>query len=246
MVKILRLLPLTTLIIIFFFVCGGLYLIGFWMTFDVDVSNFVSLTDIPKSFLLPSAVVHGLFILLVGFAPFASLTWIHIIDLFTTSKPKPQTENFKYLYACMWLAVWVCILVVALNYFQNSSYYWLISGLTLSGFLMNWVRHVPNIRLLFPSRLLRVYVMYLAVFAPIMSFAVGKARSVNIYNNKAISKISVISKNGESIRTNEINLFNLKFIGFLGNKTIASTLNNDSLFFLNDEEFRITIIANSK
>lgn len=42
----------TTLLLFYLFFSGGLFLTGFWVTFKIDVSSFVSITDIPKGFIL--------------------------------------------------------------------------------------------------------------------------------------------------------------------------------------------------
>ena len=43
----------TTVVIVYLFVCGGLYIIGYWGEFFLDITPFISIADIPKSFILP-------------------------------------------------------------------------------------------------------------------------------------------------------------------------------------------------
>lgn len=54
-------LPLATITIAILFMCGGLYLVGFWSTFNLNVASFISFTDIPKSFILPLISTFGFF-----------------------------------------------------------------------------------------------------------------------------------------------------------------------------------------
>lgn len=60
--EIFKYLPLTTMFIIFLYCCGSLYLVAYWGTFEIDISNLVSLTEIPKSFIMPFFISNSLFV----------------------------------------------------------------------------------------------------------------------------------------------------------------------------------------
>jgi len=53
-------LPITTFILVYLFFCGSLYLVGFWTTFDIDVTNFITIIEIPKSFVIPFLLANGI------------------------------------------------------------------------------------------------------------------------------------------------------------------------------------------
>ena len=45
--------PIVTISVVYLFICGTLYLFGYWSTFDFDITNYIELLDIPKSFVFP-------------------------------------------------------------------------------------------------------------------------------------------------------------------------------------------------
>ena len=53
----------TTFILGYLFFCGSVYLISFWSTFEFDITNYIDLLDIPKSFIYPLATGIGVSIL---------------------------------------------------------------------------------------------------------------------------------------------------------------------------------------
>lgn len=55
--------PVTTILLTYLFICGILYLIGFWSTFNIDVFSLISIYDIPKNFAFPLLVSQGFFAL---------------------------------------------------------------------------------------------------------------------------------------------------------------------------------------
>lgn len=59
---ILKKIPTTTILLTYLFICGVLYIIGFWSLFNIDISNLVTITDIPKSFVFPFVISQGLFL----------------------------------------------------------------------------------------------------------------------------------------------------------------------------------------
>ncbi|MEP6844590.1 MAG: hypothetical protein ABI861_01240 [Panacibacter sp.] len=50
----------TTIILIYLFSCGTIYLVAYWSTFSFDITNYIDLLDIPKSFVFPLATGIGI------------------------------------------------------------------------------------------------------------------------------------------------------------------------------------------
>ena len=62
MKEIIKGVPVATIILIYLFVCGVFYLVGFWGIFKIDVFNLIAVTDIPKSFVYPLLITQVVFI----------------------------------------------------------------------------------------------------------------------------------------------------------------------------------------
>ena len=84
--RFLRAIPVATLFIFFLFICGSLYLTGFWQTFNFDISDFVPITDIPKSFVFPFLVSSGSYFI------FAIIQAVSL-DVFQKDRPLPKVTE---------------------------------------------------------------------------------------------------------------------------------------------------------
>jgi hypothetical protein len=236
--KIIKYIPITTLIILFLFVCGGLYLIGFWETFRVDIIGLVQITEIPKSFILPFSYSIGITMLML----FISL-------LITEGKPIPvffhkafdyvlEIENKNIFFK---LDFWVTVLsvsILVLSLFLNHSIvFWNISGLIMVAVIFSKLLSYSYLFKQFRNSKMILALCYIIVFTPIMSFVMGKTKALEIYNNREIKWIKTLS----NANTKEIFAQNdtsaLKFLGFLGDKFIISSLDNKKIIILNQSAF---------
>ena len=65
MKELLKDLSLTTLVVFYFFFCGGVYLYSFWSTFNFDPSDLITLTDVPKSFIYPLVKAYSITFIII-------------------------------------------------------------------------------------------------------------------------------------------------------------------------------------
>lgn len=238
-------LPLATILVSYFFVCGSLYLIGFWTTFKIDITNFVSITDIPKSFILPFVLSQGLFL----FQLLTNLlsTPIHKDEPFrdiekNDIKPKWKRILVNFLNWDTLFIIAVAIIVAnAHNHFMSATY-WTLSSLTMGFYLVYKFTsfHFVKQRIQYP--IIRLYSAYIICFLPIFCFSTGKVLSLNIYNNKEIIYLNKISDCTQSEKT-EMNFSkrdssSLKILGFLGDKLIISSINNKKIIFINQSSYK--------
>jgi len=56
MKEIINKISATTLILIYLFSCGTIYLVAYWSTFNFDITNYIDFLDIPKSIVFPLAM----------------------------------------------------------------------------------------------------------------------------------------------------------------------------------------------
>lgn len=236
MEQTLKYIPFTTIIVIFFFVCGGLYLLGYWGTFDVDISSLVTLSEIPKSFIMPCAVAHALFFSSFFVAPY----------LFNREhKSEPQLSQLEYVKRRkinmkklhIGLFIYPIAFFICWCFFNEYPLFWVISAMALCYLLFFWCVYINTIQKLLPNKFANFYVTFIFIFTPILCFSIAKAKAVTVYNNKDIKYIAII-KNHIAIDTlaNKDSM-SLKFLGFLGDKVIASSLDNKRIVYLNQSSF---------
>ncbi|SRR5260221_6308635 len=240
-------LSLTTVIILFLYICGSLYLIGFWGTFDFDISNIVGVIEIPKSFLFPFVVSNSIML---------TIMTINVVAM-ELRKEKVVWSTDPTLKLSRWRQVFtfsftldILILItlpVAFNLYYSHTYkiyYWVFGGYILSMLIAIKFAEIRWVKLLVPYPALRSYICILAVYTPIMCFVLGKSKGVNIYANTDIRYItSRTSITSIEIQPNK-DTTSLKLLGFLGEKIIVSTLDNKKIYVLNQSAFNVVEIEN--
>ena len=243
--KILDKLPLTTILVSYFFICGSLYLIGFWTTFKIDITNFVSITDIPKNFILPFVLSQGLFLfqLLMNFLSIPILK-DELINNTGENALKPRWKDILYKLINLDTLFIIAVFVI-ISYAHEksmSSVYWTLSSLTIGFYLIYRYTTSTFVRGIIKYEVLRLYSAYVICFLPIFCFSTGKVLSLNIYNNKEIMYINKICDNNQSgnidINLSKRDSSSLKLLGFLGDKLIVSTINNKKIIFINQSTFK--------
>jgi hypothetical protein len=227
--------PLTTIIVSYFFICGGLYLIGFWATFNIDITNFVSLADIPKSFIVPFVVSQG-FVLLNA----ATNTLATSEEIDNNPKEKKWEPN-RWKRVLKWFVTADFILLLGIIIIVNfhSKYklvpnYWLTSAVAFSYLLAFKVMTYNKIKELVQYYHLRLYLVSTIISIPFLSFAIGKSNSLKVYNNSEIKYITITKEANQNTKSDSSSL---KFLGFLGDKLIGASLDNKKIIFINQSSF---------
>ena len=119
--------------------------------------------------------------------------------------------------------------------------YWAISSLIIGAYLVYKFFTSAFIKQYIPYQLLRLYTGYVICLVPVLSFSTGRVFALNIYNNKDIRHIIIVASqannaSADTIRSNK-SIQSLKFLGFLGDKVIASSLDNKKITFINQSSF---------
>jgi cell division protein FtsL len=151
----------TTIIVVHLFICGTLYIIGYWSTFDFDITNYIEIFDIPKSFVFPLAISIGTSVLSIMIQAIA----------FTINKKgnenvakKPSKFKKTLLYDLLsnaglmaMISLFVCILI----YKPQREIFYALTGCT---FIFYLVSTVPKSNLFFniaPSPRARLFLTLL-------------------------------------------------------------------------------------
>ena len=229
MKEYIKAIPVTTLIILYLYLCGGLYLIAFWSTFKFDISNIVSVVDIPKSFIFPFILGNGFFIVQL------------VVSSITQKKVYEQPFDHKRHTRQQIILDFLLLVVFGLItsfylYYEYSLIYWGLSCAALVILLSFKFESNSAIKRVLPSYNLRYYVSTVLIVMPIFCVLTAKGLSLAIYNNSSVRYIKVKNVN-ELVNISDSSA--LKLIGFLGDKIIVSSLNNKQIIVLNQSTFSI-------
>ncbi|WP_161888878.1 hypothetical protein [Pontibacter russatus] len=223
--------PITTLILSYFFLCGGLHLYAFWSVFDIDISSLVGITDIPKSFIFPFLASQGFFLL----NTLTHLLTAEGLDIFSDSSVmgKKQTKLGKILRRLRHPNVILALVVGLISYFafdfKMNPLFWWISCISLVYALTYKITRLEKVMRLIPDGTLRYYTVSSLLFIPIFSFGFGRTSSLLIYNNNTLNLITVMAKDEEAVQLSD----SLKFLGFIGDKAVAVSVDNENVIYIN-------------
>jgi len=211
----------------YLFLCGTLYLIGFWTTFDFDITTYVDILDVPKSFIFPLAAATGL----SAFSFFYQiLLKIHPLDDPDLSPKKPD-KMFVLLskFKTGWY-VTISFFVLLTIYFFSKEAFYAFSSVFLCLFFIKEVSKFLN-----ASGVKNAYIRWLTIivicFLPPLSFSIGKLESLDIYKNRnyyKVSSVDYITTNGGKLEE-----VDLKLIGKLGSYIFLTDSSNSKITTIN-------------
>lgn len=222
---------LSTVSIIYFTTCGALWHLGYWSTFDINILQYISVTDIIKSFVFPflsSAIVLLFSYFVINYMTIADN--IGKPDQYLSGRGKntkigQNLNKNKFFF----LTIYLCFLVTL--YIYGNEYKWeflpiLIAipiGIFFSHqtFFINKISH-PD---------LRYFVVTFIALLPLISFGLAKKESLSIRDNQ---KYKIVTRIESSSKTNLNGLIGYKFLGSAGNKLFLSKLDNSEIVYVND------------
>jgi hypothetical protein len=253
---------LVTGVLIYFYVCGAIYLIGFWDTFNLDISSFVGLSDVPKSFVFPFIVSNTLFFF--GFFVHSRLAKefdslekkkeeleAQLVELGKPAK-KPSNKKIKsarvdfliYFFNLNTFIVIFAILAVNLHSkYHHSMLFWFIATLLFALFLVLKLSKLSLIERFVKTVEIKIYVRYFFILFPVIAFLTGKGQSLRIYNNIEYKTIKTIKSN--KIQP-VIDSIDLKMLGFLGDRAIVSTLDNKKIVVFSQDIYEGMVLEEVK
>ena len=190
--RLLRNVSIPTMALLHLYISGSLYLIGYWSTFGLDVSNAVDFLEIPKSFIYPFIVSLGLFFFIV---------LINFISYSIFPKPKKpiknnnedvNTNHKKGSKIDYFIFFTPPVLIIAFFIFGETELFWILSGGYISFLLFIKVIFSKEVHNAVPNFTYFIPVIFLLIFTPIMSFSLGKANGLGVFQNRDIKYISWI------------------------------------------------------
>ncbi len=236
MKDVLKYLPLTTIIIAYLFICGGIYLLGFWGTFNIDAFAFMQIWDIPKSFIAPFMYAGGAAVLLqLSFGFFV----INNNDFGDVVYPIYLNQRVRTVILSLILVTGVFLS----RYFQYNMRYWMIFLFVFAPLFILELQSNNFIKKIIPKFSSRFILIFTIISFPTLSFMLGKKNSLRIYHNEYIK---IINSPEINIKQKLSDTIPLKLIGFMGDKFIVGTLNNNKIFVLAQSAFNVIELNEKK
>lgn len=252
--KVTSKIPISILLLVYFYLCGGLYLIGFWGIFDIDISNLISITDIPKSFVFPFFVTQGLLVL-QSFINFITSSYLEYDDIKENGNEEKKTKEkisnkrkllnwlFRILKKTFSVLTSLNMIIILVSYLiftnyknnQTSILFWVCSSLIMSHLLVTKFVRWDIAKEYIKSYNTRYFIAFILISMPIYCFSTGKISSLSIYNNDNIKIVKSSNIDNKTFPCNDS--IQYKFIGFIGDKFIISSIDNKNLHILRQSSY---------
>ncbi len=206
--------------------CGSLYHIAFWSTFDFNGLSYIDTSNIIKSAIVPFIT----FFLLFFISKFATEFFLNSEKILPSGGGR-NTEIGKKLNSSIGIKLNILIwgFLVFYLYFNNNINTWYpwaaITG--IAPFI--FINRNDFFTELIPNRNFRKTIIWLIVNIPIFSFASGKYESQLIYKNIEY-KYSITTKKSQLESNNQIDT--LKFISKTEKEIYYTDLNNSIIYIL--------------
>jgi hypothetical protein len=217
---------LSLLLIPYLTLCGTLYNVAYWDTFNLNGFLYISVSDIIKSATQP---VFRVFIssLVTSFFYFYVIRLDKLYPIGdgpTTKLGKSVNSNIGiYISMLLWGAMEV------ITYFGNNPYRWTslayLTALPIWIFLLN--KSILSIEI--PDVKLRILTIQSLVYLPLFAFAIGKRDSELIYKNIEYK----FTKSEATNLSRRILPDTLKFIGAASQTIFFTDLKNTTLIIIN-------------
>lgn len=224
----------------YFTICGGIYHLAFWSTFDINGLAYLGLQDIIKSFIYP-------FISIFIFS-FFGLLFSEVFMNPDKILPPGGGANTKFGQKLnseigITISLFIWFNIVLLLYFWDNIYKWflLVVIIGLLPFIII-IRHqlldnfIQNYRV-------RKFFSMLLVFIPLFSFATGKYNSQIIHRNIEY-KYTISHKLTPNSNTTQVDT--LKFIGNAGNQVFLTDFSNSTIYMLRADNIDTLILKQHK
>lgn len=222
---------ISSIMIVYFTICGTLWHIGYWSTFDINILQYITVGEIIKSFIIPflsSGIIFLITYFTINYVTIADN--INKTDKYFSGKGK-DTRVGRYLNKNKYFFLTCYFVLLFFIYLFASHPKWLFLPLLLAipiGIILSHQQLFINI---IPHPDLRYFVLTLFVYLPLLSFGLSKYNGLNVRDN---IKYKMISKIETSSKTNLDSLIGFKYLGSAGNKIFLSKLDNSEIVLLND------------
>lgn len=220
----------------YFTVCGGLYHVAFWSTFDINGLAYIGLQDVIKSFVYPFISLFILFFfgMIFNEAFLSSDKILPSGEGRNTNLGKKLNSNIGIKIS---LIAWLTIVVII--YFNDNIDRWYVWACITGLVPITFLNRIELLRSYIEDKRIRRYVIWVLVYIPIFSFASGKYESQLIQRNL---KYKYTIRQRFIPNSNTFTTDTLKFIGNTDKQVFLTDLNNSTIFILRTENLDTLIL----
>jgi hypothetical protein len=200
-----------------------LYQWGYWGRFDVNVLQFMSLSEILRSAAYPfvgSLLAFGAGILVSGLGSKAKPAGGGAdskIGKFLRSNHEPLTGLF--------------VIVAMVLFVFCGEYRWVASGSVLTIVAMSWAAKLDVLDGVFPDPKLRQVLLLFAVSTPILSFSVGATNAERILGGNSYKQVT-IGKSG----------LTYKYLGHAGEYAFLMSMDNKEIYMEHTSQLDVLVL----
>lgn len=222
---------ISTFMVVYFTICGTLWHIGYWSTFNINILQYITVVDLIKSFIFPF-LSSGVF-LLFGYL-FTS--YVTIADNINnpqkiSSGKWRNTRVGKYLNKNKYgiLTIYFCLISIIFIYGSHPK--WILLPFLIAipmGIILSHRKFSIDI-ISHPD--LRNFTMVFFVCLPLISFGLAKYDGLAVRDNIKYRIVSDLECNSE---TNLESLIGFKYLGEAGNKIFLTKRDNSEMIMLNN------------
>lgn len=226
--KILSKVSVTTLIILYLFLNGGLYLIGYWSLFKVDFINYIDIVDFPKAFVSPLGAGIGFILLLflIGLITVGSIDANAKIETIREKRVKDSDLVNIIIFI-------TSLVLVVLSFVFNSSFIFWSIALTIT-FILVYLKTLRT-NIIKKSGLKPdsgEVLMICILLIPAHSFITGKIEGLLVHRDAKTKYVKT-----RSIQTTKTTFDQkdsvVKYLGKLGSHFILGSLDNERVIIIN-------------
>ncbi|HXD92326.1 MAG TPA: hypothetical protein VNX01_03895 [Bacteroidia bacterium] len=196
---------LSFIILPYIIICGGIYHMAFWSTFNLNGLSFISATEVVKSAAYP--------ILSIFFALIIQIAVINFLIPFRSRGGEiivMKRSNIKIIIIFLALFITGALIFYCMKWLKDPSTYILVAGFIFL-FVSAFVANNDFLADQFENENLRRFVIDLIIIMPIISWFGGLYQSSVIYQNRTYTYTTQHNKN---VTTNlTMNSDTLKFLG---------------------------------
>jgi hypothetical protein len=238
---------ISTISIVYFTICGTLWHLGYWSTFEINILQYLSISDIIKSFVYPflsSVFVSLIIYLVVNYLPIViyKLNYFSRFPSSTTNnsivKPKrywsgsgKDTKLGKFLNKHTLLFLFIYCNLIGVIYLFGNEMKWGILPIFISLPLGIYLSHKEYFIRIISDPDIRSFILTFIVILPLFSFFLAKRESLAIHDN---AKYKVVLRIESNSQPKCKDLIGYKLLGSAGNKLFLSKLDNTELVYVND------------
>jgi hypothetical protein len=219
--------------------CGALYHLTYWDTFNLNGLAFISLSDIIKSSVYP---VFTILFTVVYNLTIQNLILPSNVDPKLNAPPKKGVSNMALLISYIIASFLVVIILYLIKYKSPDKLIWfgLLNALFPSIYLIN----NGFLKGQFISERARRLAIDLIVFIPVVAYYTGKYKSELIYQNLQYKYSINADIYHNIIRSTSSDT--LKFIGNTEKHFVFTDLNNSKIFFIKSDNIDTLILYDKK